>query len=285
MATFLSYLAFWQDILDHCRSAEVKQTLLDHFQVLFLQQLLYPSILQSSDTDAGSSVAVLTYMTAMLESLEYPDLINNMLIYLLAIPEKHPMRAAAIPTDDETKSRPSRSPSALKRRQSLMVLNGPANAEDVVEPTLFNLVDLVINNIASLNSQSVFSALQLATTLITRQKRYAFGTLIKVDKLKSPQAVRTVGVLAAELDQYRQMALSLYSNSDIDHIYSGLCDDVRVTLRSSSPTSTPPLSEQARKKFTAKWPAMFCPPAIRCCKQSAVFCATSTRTAWMSISR
>ena len=38
--TFLSYLTFWQDVLEHCRSAEVKQTLLDHFQVLFLQQLL-----------------------------------------------------------------------------------------------------------------------------------------------------------------------------------------------------------------------------------------------------
>ena len=77
MSTFLSYLAFWQDILDHCRSADVKQTLLDHFQILFLQQLLYPSLLQSSDTDAGSSVAVLTYVMAMLESLEYPDLMKH----------------------------------------------------------------------------------------------------------------------------------------------------------------------------------------------------------------
>lgn len=41
LETFLSYLIFWQDVLEHCRSAEVKQTLLDHFQVLFLQQLLY----------------------------------------------------------------------------------------------------------------------------------------------------------------------------------------------------------------------------------------------------
>jgi hypothetical protein len=40
LETFLSYLTFWQDVLEHCRSAEVKQTLLDHFQVLFLQQLL-----------------------------------------------------------------------------------------------------------------------------------------------------------------------------------------------------------------------------------------------------
>lgn len=39
--TFLSYLAFWQDILEYCASTEVKQTLLDHFQLLFLQQLLW----------------------------------------------------------------------------------------------------------------------------------------------------------------------------------------------------------------------------------------------------
>lgn len=40
LETFLSYLIFWQDVLEHCKSMEVKQTLLDHFQVLFLQQLL-----------------------------------------------------------------------------------------------------------------------------------------------------------------------------------------------------------------------------------------------------
>lgn len=41
LGTFLSYLAFWQDILESCASEEVKQTLLDHFQLLFLQQLLW----------------------------------------------------------------------------------------------------------------------------------------------------------------------------------------------------------------------------------------------------
>lgn len=40
METFLSHLVFWQDVLDHCKSIEVKQTLLEHFQVIFLQQLL-----------------------------------------------------------------------------------------------------------------------------------------------------------------------------------------------------------------------------------------------------
>lgn len=41
LETFLSHLLFWQDVLNHCRSIEVKSTLLEHFQVIFLQQLLY----------------------------------------------------------------------------------------------------------------------------------------------------------------------------------------------------------------------------------------------------
>jgi hypothetical protein len=40
IGTFLSYLAFWQDVLEHCRSTDVRHTLIDHFHVLFLQQLL-----------------------------------------------------------------------------------------------------------------------------------------------------------------------------------------------------------------------------------------------------
>lgn len=40
MDSFMSYLLFWQDAIDHCKSAEVAATLLDHFQVLFLEQLL-----------------------------------------------------------------------------------------------------------------------------------------------------------------------------------------------------------------------------------------------------
>lgn len=40
LRAFLSYLMFWQDVLEHCTSNDVKQTLLDHFRLLFLQQLL-----------------------------------------------------------------------------------------------------------------------------------------------------------------------------------------------------------------------------------------------------
>jgi hypothetical protein len=37
---FLTYLTFWQDMLEHCTSPDIKQTLLDHYEFLFLQQVL-----------------------------------------------------------------------------------------------------------------------------------------------------------------------------------------------------------------------------------------------------
>ena len=40
LSTFLADLIFWQDVLEHCTSVEVKRSLLDHFKFLFLQQLL-----------------------------------------------------------------------------------------------------------------------------------------------------------------------------------------------------------------------------------------------------
>jgi hypothetical protein len=232
MTTFLSYLAFWQDVLDHCRSAEVKQTLLDHFQILFLQQLLYPSILQSSDTDAGSSVAVLTYVTTILAALDYPDLVHNILAYLLAI------RDAPTPADMERKSErkperrpsePPRSPTAIKRRQSLMLLTATKDPEDVVEPTLFNLVDLISNSLSSNNSSTVYAALSLASTIIIRQKKYAFGTLLKSHDVSTHGATRTAGAQELELEKYGELALSLHELG-LDEAYTGLAEDIRMNI-------------------------------------------------------
>ncbi|USW52810.1 Putative FHF complex subunit HOOK interacting protein [Septoria linicola] len=241
MATFLSYLAFWQDVLDHCRSSDVKQTLLDHFQILFLQQLLYPSLLQSSDTDAGSSIAVLTYMTAMLESLEYPDLINMMLKYLLAIDEDDD----APPSTPQT-PRPSdglpRSPTTIRRRQSLLLLSVPKDPNDAVEPALFNLVDLITNNVGSRNSQTVYAALKLASTLTTRHKRYALENLLKTRRSRSTAAERTVGALELEIEKYMSVAASLHQHYALDTAYSRHCEDVRYCIEaqvSLLPIATP----------------------------------------------
>ncbi|KAK5135524.1 hypothetical protein LTR08_005159 [Meristemomyces frigidus] len=241
MATFLSYLAFWQDVLDHCRSADVKQTLLDHFQILFLQQLLYPSLLQSSDTDAGSSVAVLTYLTAMLESLEYPVLIQMMLNYLLAIKEDHlaiPV-AASVPRTPVRPTMPPRSPTALKRRQSLLLMTMPKDPADAVEPNMFNLVDLVLNSVGSKNDQTAYAALRLLSTTMARQKRFAFGTFLKVQRSSSNAPPRTVGALEVELEQYMELATLINGESAADGAFSSLTDDLRYTIEAQVPFTVP----------------------------------------------
>ncbi|EME84404.1 uncharacterized protein MYCFIDRAFT_152627 [Pseudocercospora fijiensis CIRAD86] len=230
MTTFLSYLAFWQDLLDHCRSADVKQTLLDHFQILFLQQLLYPSILQSSATDAGSSVAVLTYMNAVLDALEYPDLLHMILIYLLAIED-----GTSAPYTPAKADQPPRSPTTIRRRQSLMLLSAPKNPDDAVEPILFNLVDLITTNVESNNSQSVFAALKLASTLITRHRKYAFGSLLKVDKVASRPNRRTIGAFEKEIDQYSHLAASIHPHYSVDTAYTRLSEDTRYVIESQVP--------------------------------------------------
>jgi hypothetical protein len=250
MATFLSYLAFWQDILDHCRSGDVKQTLLDHFQILFLQQLLYPSLLQSSDTDAGSSIAVLHYMTAMLESLEYPDLMNMMLAYLLAVQDD----SQAIADTPITPSNPPRSPTAVRRRQSLILLAAPNNPDDAVEPTLFSLVDLILNNINSQNNQSVYAALKLSSTLLNRQKRFAFGTLLRVHKSRRNNVMRTAGALELEVQKFTELATSLHSHVDLEGAYAGLTEDIRLTIEAQVPCLSPgQQSDPANDTITGRY--------------------------------
>lgn len=230
MSTFLSSLAFWQDVLDHCHSADVKQTLLDHFQILFLQQLLYPSLLQSSDTDAGSSVAVLTYVTAMIESLEYPDLMNMMLQYLLAIGDA--FSATSQPSNPQTD--PPRSPTALRRRESLLLLTAPKDPDDAVEPALFSLVDLILNNISSNNGQAVFAALKLSSTILARQKRFAFGTLLSVQSTKG-RIERTVGALEVEVEKFTELATSIHNHVGLQDAYASLVEDVRTAVEAQLP--------------------------------------------------
>lgn len=238
MATFLSYLAFWQDLLDHCRSADVKHTLLDHFQILFLQQLLYPSLLQSSDTDAGSSVAVLMYMTAVLESLEYEGLVSMILNYLFAIESK--TSSEQLLQDSQTE--PPRSPNSARKRQSLMSLTAPKDPDDAVEPSLFSLVDLILNNAASQNPQAVLTALKLASSILTRQKTFAFGTLLKVQEVESGSE-RANGALDVEVERYTKIAQGLYDCAGLFDDYDDLADDLRVAVESQIAFTRPPLRE------------------------------------------
>ncbi|KAF2180829.1 hypothetical protein K469DRAFT_639292 [Zopfia rhizophila CBS 207.26] len=223
--TFLSYLTFWQDVLEHCRSIDVRHTLIDHFQILFLQQLLYPSLLESSDIDGGSSVAVLTYLRRILDVLDHPELVHMILHYLLALPDY----AATSP-------RAPRSPAAVKRRQSLMLLNVPEKEDDRMNPSLFNLVDLILSSTQSRNPQTVIAALKLTTVILGKNHGYALGSLIKVVDIHHKEPHRTVGALNAEMETYLNLAIGLAGETGVDEAYESLLKD-KLSMLENHPCS------------------------------------------------
>ncbi|KAF1344536.1 Retinoic acid induced 16-like protein-domain-containing protein [Delphinella strobiligena] len=231
VSTFLSHLAFWQDVLEHCNSDDVKQTLLDHFQVLFLQQLLYPSLLQSSDTDGGSSVAVLTYVAVTLEALDHPDLVHMVLHYLLAMPDA--------PTSTPH-SHPS--PALVQRQSSLTLLDDLASDEEKVDPNLFSLVDLILNGVKSQNPQTAVCALKLSSVLLNRHTDYAVSTLVKAYSPPNSADRRTAGALSAESEALMNIASSLSYEESLDDAYATALLDVVPPLELQMIQQIPPSS-------------------------------------------
>ncbi|KAI1805095.1 Retinoic acid induced 16-like protein-domain-containing protein [Daldinia bambusicola] len=216
LETFLSHLLFWQDVLNHCRSGEVKSTLLEHFQVIFLQQLLYPSLLESSDVDGGSSVAVLTYLRRILEALDHPDMINLILHYLLALPDAE----ASVPADAEP------SVSAARKRKSMDLATMMATkVESSYTPLLFNLVDLIRSCLKSRNQQTVCVTLQLVAAILKRHHRYATTTLLHTEGIDTNTSRRTVGAHEQEVEFLTTLAGSVGGQDNFNEIYENILKD------------------------------------------------------------
>ncbi|QSZ29333.1 hypothetical protein DSL72_003847 [Monilinia vaccinii-corymbosi] len=218
METFLSHLVFWQDVLNHCKSVEVKQTLLEHFQVIFLQQLLYPSLLESSDVDGGSSVAVLTYLRRILESLDHPDMIHLILHYLLALPDTTPA--------------PSASVSAARKRKSLDLATLVAMQVEGGAPALYNLVDLILGSLRSESSQTVTVTLQLVSVILKRHHRYAVTTLLRTGPVLSDGPGRSIAAHEREMECLLTMAEDLGGDDDFDEVYENHIKDSMNILES-----------------------------------------------------
>ncbi|KAI8952305.1 Retinoic acid induced 16-like protein-domain-containing protein [Xylaria longipes] len=216
MDTFLSHLLFWQDVLNHCRSVEVKSTLLEHFQVIFLQQLLYPSLLESSDADGGSSVAVLTYLRRILESLDHPDMINLILHYLLALPD----------SDASLRNFSEPAVSAARKRKSMDLASMMASKmESSYSPLLFNLVDLIHSCLKSENSQTVCVTMQLVATILKRHHRYAIVTLLHTEGVDPNISHRTMGAHQQEIDFLMTLAGTVGGQDNFDEVYDNILKD------------------------------------------------------------
>ena len=218
LATFLSYLVFWQDILEHCGSDDIKRSLLDHFRFLFLQQLLYPSLMESSDADGGSSVAVLTYLRCIIESINNPELIKLTLQYLLAVPE--------YPEDE---GKPARPATLARRRKSQTLISTLAGVQEKPVPDLFTLVDLVLTSLWSRNQQTITATLRLVSVILRNQHQFAVPSMIKT-RYSGDLPVRNVGVHHRDTALLFAMAEDLLFHDDLREAYDAHLEDARTLL-------------------------------------------------------
>ncbi|GAA5837408.1 hypothetical protein JCM9279_005675 [Rhodotorula babjevae] len=158
---------------------------------LFLQSVLYPSVLECSDAD-GSAVAVLTYLDALLGVVpEGSKLEAAVLGYLLAddsAAETHAAPHARRPRPPHASSSTSSPPTFLgkvKRRKSSALLlvertaPSPAAAagDYYTSHGRFSLRDLLVSHVNSASASTSAAALKLLETVLVRHDRWSMALL------------------------------------------------------------------------------------------------------------
>ena len=128
--------------------------------------------------------------------------------------------------------RTPRSPAAIKKRQSLIMLNAAKGDEDRLNPSLFNLVDLILGSTSSRSPQTITAALKLTTVIISKNHGYALGSLVKVMNIHHDEPYRTVGSLNKELETYLNLAIALAGIDGVNEAYDNYLKDTLSALES-----------------------------------------------------
>lgn len=163
----------------------------------------YPSLLESSDIDGGSAVAVLTYVRVILDTLEHPDIIHLILSYLMALHEVPETPTTAPPT-----------PSVARRRKSLDLLSMAYKSDSRPSPDLFNLVDLILTSLKSRSQQTVAATLRLVSIILRKHHSYSISTLLKVRRIDESAPKRTIGAHTKEMKIFFAMINRIGADDD-----------------------------------------------------------------------
>jgi len=229
--SFYSYLAFWQDTLNHCKSAEVRDTLLDHFQVLFVQQLLYPSLLESSDVEGGSTAAVISHLYRLLQALEHYQLVDRILGYLLA--------SMNMPLEPREKGH-RRQRMSVSRRKSIDHLKALSEVADTPSPNLFNLLDLMVMSLKSSHPETVNACLKLLSVIVSKHHCHVLSSLFRLEPASNLQLQRGINQFNSNLIQLFDYATAISEYEGMDNSYQGALIDSQIILEQHSCLSNSP---------------------------------------------
>ncbi|KAL8910522.1 MAG: hypothetical protein Q9171_004181 [Xanthocarpia ochracea] len=219
LATFLSYLTFWQDMLERCPSIDIKATLLDHFDFLFLRPVLYPSLVESSDIDCGSSVAVMTYLRSILENITHTDIIRVLLHYMFGSPSEQ--------KQDTESSRPT---ALARRRKSETLITSNANRSDDTSPDLLTLTDILQGYLASRNQRTVTASLRLLATILRSWHDIASTKLFRLQLATTTGEQRSIEIHGRYLDVLYSMAEDILDDEGLKTYYKSHLLDAQVVI-------------------------------------------------------
>lgn len=208
---FLKLLEFLQDIIRRNRirdsadtrldapglvGASIVQSILDAVRRIFLENVLYPSILECSDLD-GSAVAVMSYIDIMIRTLENAQLSDLLVDFLMSEDSddidtpRHRLHgmlnlSGNAPPRSRSSSVADKATKLHRRKSSAMVLlemeapESRRQSEYFTTMARFTLKDLILSNLRSQNQATVTAALQLVQTMLTQRCHVCVDGLIMV---------------------------------------------------------------------------------------------------------
>ncbi|KIL00411.1 hypothetical protein PAXRUDRAFT_129879 [Paxillus rubicundulus Ve08.2h10] len=209
---FLKILEFLQDIIRRnvvrhsagnnldasvLVGTSIVQSILDAVRRIFLENVLYPSILECSDLDA-SAVAVMSYIDVMIRTLENGQLSDLLIDFLISEdddddtskPQQRPHGMLNLSSNVPPQSRSSATAdkqTRLHRRKSSAMLLLEMEAPDSRRPSeyfttmgRFTLKDIILSNLRSHNQPTVTAALQLFQTMLSMRCRACTDGVILV---------------------------------------------------------------------------------------------------------
>ena len=150
-------------------------SILSSVRSLFLQNVLYPSILGCSDGD-GSAVAVLSYLDSMLEVVEEGTVLGATILGFL-------MGEEDIGDFARRQGKTSKQKKAKVHPQSALVLLESTSVHARRTPAYldsfgrFTIKDLLVSNIQSSSQTTSTAALKLVRTMLAKHDRWSMGIL------------------------------------------------------------------------------------------------------------
>lgn len=177
--SFLKLFEFCQDVLMRCPNVEISVRLLQSIRTIFLENILYPSILECSDLD-GSSVAVTSYIDLILQTLQQDELSKLIVGFLMD-------------EDDDAYS------------GSINGVEVESNSYFTASGERFTLKDLIFSRLSSTSQSTVIATLKLLRTLISRHCRYALKLLTVV-----PEERRTPDTSSSLIISHHIREIELY---------------------------------------------------------------------------